>query len=522
MNSNAHPQAAATALSQVPELIPALRSKNPLAWLVVFGPGAIVASLTIGTGELVFSSRGGVLFGYNILWLFLLTCVLKWVLVFSAARHMVLSGVHPFERYTRLPGPHAWFTILLLIFSVSTFPIWMGFLSGVLGTLGENLVPKVDAHLWAAGSVTVIAIVHLIGGYDLLEKVQIAIVLAMLAAVVVSFFFLKPDWLEVLLGLIVPAKLSYPEWLPEKYATIAERSVWVETSTYVGVVAGSGFDYLAYVSFLRHKSWGLSGGPAVDLVTLESRDDDADQRLRSWIRAPLVDCTASFVAVLLFAVVFVASGHIVLGPEREVPSGNDLLMRQAEFVTQLHPLLFSVYILGAILTMVGTLYGLLEIAPAVISEQLGAIRGGGAPEISQRFRVACILWTCLGGLGVLLSSYLYSSGEGANPPALVAIITPANLFTGVLACGFICMLNPWMDRKFLPRNLRIGTVLVVLNFVGGVFFLVLGVHGYWKYGETSFADYGGGWIGGLVLLATVVIGLVAASLISAVRGRPNE
>ena len=113
------------ALDQVPPLTPALQSLNPVGWLAAFGPGAIIASLTIGTGELVFSSRAGVLFGYDILWLFLATSVLKWALVFAAGRHMVLSGAHPFQRYTQLPGPRAWFPILMLIIAVATFPVWM-------------------------------------------------------------------------------------------------------------------------------------------------------------------------------------------------------------------------------------------------------------------------------------------------------------------------------------------------------------------------------------------------------------
>ena len=35
----------------------ALRSRNPLAWIRFFGPGAIVASVTVGSGEIVFPSR---------------------------------------------------------------------------------------------------------------------------------------------------------------------------------------------------------------------------------------------------------------------------------------------------------------------------------------------------------------------------------------------------------------------------------------------------------------------------------
>ena len=87
-----------------PALPLALQSRNPLAWLTVFGPGAVIASLTIGSGELIFSSRGGALFGYRLLWFFLLVLLLKWALVFVTARHMVLRGAHPFQCWMELPG----------------------------------------------------------------------------------------------------------------------------------------------------------------------------------------------------------------------------------------------------------------------------------------------------------------------------------------------------------------------------------------------------------------------------------
>ena len=86
-------------------LPPALQSRRLVDWFTLFGPGAVLASLTIGVGELVFSSRAGALFGYRLLWLFVLTLVLKWILVFGSARHIVLTGAHPFQRWMNLPGP---------------------------------------------------------------------------------------------------------------------------------------------------------------------------------------------------------------------------------------------------------------------------------------------------------------------------------------------------------------------------------------------------------------------------------
>ena len=75
----------------------ALVSKNPLQWCRYFGPGAVIASVTIGSGELVFPSRGGAIFGYRLIWVFLLVGFLKWVLAYSSLRHMVISGAHPAE-----------------------------------------------------------------------------------------------------------------------------------------------------------------------------------------------------------------------------------------------------------------------------------------------------------------------------------------------------------------------------------------------------------------------------------------
>src|SRR5213595_3115973 len=118
-----------------PPLPTALQSRNPLAWLAIFGPGAVIASLTIGSGELIFSSRGGALFGYRLLWFFLLVLLLKWALVFVSARHMVLSGAHPFERWMELPGPRGWFSLVFVLLALVCFPVWVSFHSGTVGTL---------------------------------------------------------------------------------------------------------------------------------------------------------------------------------------------------------------------------------------------------------------------------------------------------------------------------------------------------------------------------------------------------
>ncbi|HCQ84886.1 MAG TPA: hypothetical protein DIV36_09740, partial [Verrucomicrobiales bacterium] len=82
-------------------------------WLRL-GPGAIIASLTIGSGELIFSTRAGALFGPKVVWFFCLVCLLKWVLLYTTGRQMILRGIHPMESWTRLPGPRGWLPVSFL------------------------------------------------------------------------------------------------------------------------------------------------------------------------------------------------------------------------------------------------------------------------------------------------------------------------------------------------------------------------------------------------------------------------
>ncbi len=489
-----------------PPVPPALESRNPAAWMTLFGPGAVIASLTIGSGELIFSSRGGALFGYRLLWFFLLVLLFKWALVFVTARHMVLTGAHPFQRWMDLPGPRGWLPLVFFLLALLCFPIWVCFHSGTVGTLLSWLTGTTEslhggAHLvWGLATLAVVLVLVFRGGYAALERIQLIIVLLMLACVVVSLFAVKPDWVEFFKGFFIPEPLAYPDWAfaqPE----LANRPVWVETITYVGVIGGSGYDYLAYVSYLRDKHWGQAGRGIAQAPELAAAAHDRSHVNRRWLRAVAVDSALSFAAVLLFSGVFVACGAVILGPQHRIPAGSNLLALQAEFVTPIYPWLKHVYFVGAFLTIFGTLYGTIEVAPTVLRELVCAFSPEYALRHATRLRTIAVGWSGFGGFIVLAWTLLYHLARGAeNPPGLIALLTPANLFTGVLACGLICLIAAWTDWRFLPPGLRTRVGLTILNATAGGIFLALGIKGYWDYGEwTAFLILAGtlaaGWLG---------------------------
>lgn len=354
----------------------------------------------------------------------------------------------------RLPGPRGWLPATFLGLAFVSFPIWVAFHSGTVGTLLSTSAP-IPAAMAVLAAVTVLT---WMGGYKLLERAQVAIVAIMLASVLVAFFVVSPDWLALLAGFL-PQRVAYPDWaaqIPE----LANRPVWLETVTYVGVIGGSGYDYLAYVSYLREKNWRGEEG----------------------VRNALFDSLVSFAAVLIFTVVFTALGAMILHPQKIIPAGNDLLNLQAQFLPALKPLYFA----GAALAVFGTLYGTVEVAPAIWRESLLAFGFQNVP------RKPAIAWVCGAGFMVLLIMLIQG-----NSPAWIAVLTPANLFTGVLASGIIALLSVWADPR--PRW------LAACNIIGGLAFVALGIRGYVAYGSA------------LPIPITICVGLAAWGILARAR-----
>ena len=122
-----------------------------LSWRSIkyFGAGAIVASVTIASGESLFAARSGALFGYTFLWCFVAALVMKGVQVYSGGRYMVLTGEHPMTHWAYLPGPKNWVPITIALLSLVCFPFWQAGLPLMLGNILNWIfgIPETDPHL---------------------------------------------------------------------------------------------------------------------------------------------------------------------------------------------------------------------------------------------------------------------------------------------------------------------------------------------------------------------------------------
>jgi Mn2+/Fe2+ NRAMP family transporter len=462
---------------RLPEAPAALRKRRVgvATALRYFGPGAIIASLTIGSGESILASREGAVFGYAVLWAVVVGCFAKGALVYASNRYITLTGEHPMRRFARvMPGPRGWFPIVLVVICFASFPGWA---SGVATALGDYLgaLGLGNATVWAIGALLLAAVLSFLGGYAVLEKVQVAIAGLMVVLVLIAVFVSNPDWLAALRGLL-PVIPDYAPFVAERYPDVAATSVWVELAVFMGGLGGGMYDYIGYTGMLREKKWGMLGHRDAGRIEedLAATDDRAPIPLsteptdvanaRAWSRAPLFDMLAAFLALGVIAAAFMMNGATILGAQQQVPEENDVLTYQSQFFGVVAPVFEYFYIVAIVMVLFGTIYALWEAYSWTAYESLAAVSERVRARGQHGIRPLVYGWT--GGIAVIaiLSDLSFTD-----------LVTPAAILGGVFACGIYGAGLLYVDKVNLPEPYRMGRTLRTLVALGSVFLTVCGV-----------------------------------------------
>ncbi|MEP0844566.1 MAG: Nramp family divalent metal transporter, partial [Phycisphaerae bacterium] len=456
--------------SQYPELPPAMRGGLRGA-MRCFGPGAIVAAVSIGSGETLFASRSGALFGYGLIWFIVICVACKLVQVYGGARYMVLAGEHPMQAWARLPGPRAWFPVILGVLSVLCFPFWMGGLAKILGTAANWIIgihptdprQEVYAALFGTGTLVLVVGLTLWQSYAVLEKAQTIIVAVLLASILAAVAAAPVDWAAALRGAFTVGGLAYPDWVRTEYPKVWAEPVILTLVTFMGAIGGGTQDYIGYLGFFREKSWGALGWPAGRDGGPRVDPSPANVAVgRRWLRAPIIDVFTGFVCVLLFTLVFNLLGAAILHPDHKVPEKFALLSHQVEFLARLGLVFAVLYKLGIITAFWANIYGAQEVYSRTAYECLLAVWPSARQVPFARVRLATCLYSGLGGIALMWTV--------AEP---VSIVKPAAV-VGTLTCGLWCFATIWADRRFLPAGLRMNGAWVVLNVLAGGTLVVFG------------------------------------------------
>ena len=393
------------------------------------GPGAIVASATIGAGETVLAVRAGAWGGYSLLWLILLATVTKSLLtLYMLGRYSAVSGQSVIEKLVDFPGPRGW--LLWVILSLETLVAPLVFvviavpcgriLSQVLSSLGVSL-----SYEWLAMIFVSLAIgVGMIQQYETLEKSQLIVCLILLVGTVTATILVGPDLKEIAKGFFrfgyVPA---YPEWVPPQ---VSSRSPLLEMAAVFGYAGSIPMNYMVYSNWILIKGWTVKKtglGP-----------------LR-WD----VGFNASLVLVVTAA--FMVAGAAILSPLHRIPKGFDLLTEQAQIFGQISSMMIPLYYV----TILTALWGTLNALPDIYARGAHSFLRQLIPRTGNlQYRQVMTVF----GLVMLVVTWVLI-WVGTTPIILIDLVA---LFSTNLGVGLVCVAAVWLDWQ-LPTERRSSRLL---------------------------------------------------------------
>lgn len=232
------------------------------------GPAIIVASVVLGPGSLLTSSKVGMTFGYDMLWLLAGTVLLMIGMTLLSAYVGVLGSHTPCEEVAKRLGRGPAVVVGVVLFVIIACFQTSNNVAVIAAV--EGLLPQTDAPsalsilsfhattLLLLNGLIAVALFGLKSLYQLLERFMMVLVMLMLLGFAVNLVFAAPS-ISGIFGGLVP-KLALPEGaelLPELRQTPDGPVYFDSMGALIGMIATTlsvaGAFYQAYL--VREKGW---------------------------------------------------------------------------------------------------------------------------------------------------------------------------------------------------------------------------------------------------------------------------
>jgi Mn2+/Fe2+ NRAMP family transporter len=372
------------------------------------GPGLILAASIVGTGELINTTSLGAKAGFSLLWLILLSCVIKVFVQVELGRYAITHGKTSLAAFNTLPGPRlgaSWLCWLWLFMMLATqaqtaamvgtvgqaahmaFPgaseamaRWVGGLWG-----GYDYFHDRSEHIWASLTALAAILLLLSGGYRRLEKVTTFLVAAVTLFTVASVAILQ--W--------TPFRISAEQIESGFQLAVPTAAVALAFSAF-GITGVGAAELFAYPYWCIEKGYARSTGP-------RSEDEAWADRARGWTRVMQLDAWFSMIVFTVATVAFYLLGAAVLHPQGLNPQGKEMMQTLSvlyERPLEQSPLagFRNVAHVGFLLGAWAVLFKTLYVATAANSRLtadflvLAGVLSPGSPRARERTtRVMCVV-----------------------------------------------------------------------------------------------------------------------------------
>jgi Mn2+/Fe2+ NRAMP family transporter len=324
----------------------------PVGWRASFrylGPGLIVSAAIVGSGELIATTTLGAQAGFVLLWLVIVSTLVKVAVQIELARWTIATGEPALTGYNRVPpriGRIGWINVLWAVLALIKLLQLGGIIGGtalafsVLLPIGGEPLAFVSLLFWtsvlAVGSIVLLYS----NRYSLIERGAFVLVVVFSAVTVL-----------IALGLPVTP-------FPYDVGDIGSGLTFLIPAGTLGAalamfgITGVGADEITFYTY-----WCLEKGYARWTGPNDGSEAWA-RRANGWIRVMYKDALISWVIYTFGTLAFYIMGAAVLQPQGLVPQGNEMITTLSRIYTDILGEWASVvFLIGAIAVLGSTLWG---------------------------------------------------------------------------------------------------------------------------------------------------------------------
>ena len=396
------------------------------------GPGAVLAALAIGGGELVLNPRAGAMYGFGLAWLVVVGLFCKYWVTQEIGRYATVTGEDIFDAWSRLGKyyPIVFDGLAMIARGVSIAGNGL-----TLGTILFWAFPGWLTHVqWAMLMSIVSAGILYLGLYRAMEKVSLVLIgLTVVTVVTCAIAVLTGrGFSELITGIL-------------SIGHIPENS-WKEALPLLGWSGEGALGTALYAAWIKEKGYGVRAGHRQELSAIEI------DRAKGWLKVMRTDAGISFGLQVLACLAFMTAGAVLLQPLGLVPQGNEIAKEQARLFTEvLGPWAQSLYMLGAAGAMFTTLLVAIDCEARVSQDFL------------QRTGLVKIGKTNLYRMTLIFAVILTLAFSTTSAP--LPLLQFGAVFDGTVMLPIAGIMTLYANYKLLPKGVKPSGLVLGITII---------------------------------------------------------
>lgn len=414
------------------------------------GPGLIISSIIVGSGELIVTPKLGAESGFTLLWFIIFGCLLKVFVQIELGRYAITRGRSTLEALNTLPGPRArvsWVLWLWLAMYICLVPQVAGMLGGT-ATAFRLAGSSISVGVLAVAIGASCALLLVVGRYSLVERASMLLVGAFTVCTLVAVGALQQtDFAVTGANLAEGFSFRLPPDLMTAFGAF-------------GIIGVGASELIYYPYWCIEKGYARKLGP----------DDGTEAwqtRAKGWLRVMRIDAWVSFAIYTTCTLAFYLLGAAILHAKGMTVENSKMI----ETLSFMYREVFGewslwLFLVGAVAVLYSTIFGATASNARLLADALslfGLKRYRTSEHRVQWIKISCVI------LPVAFTSVFLIFG---NPVHLV--------FWGAVAQGLMLPFlagatlyfhrqNPHLSLRARPLSLACLIVAAALMSALGAF-----------------------------------------------------